>query len=103
MKIKNIITSVIFISIVSSPLYAGNDKGKGKHLPPGLQKKAMHGEALPRGWKKKLAKGGVMDKTVYSQSQVITPLDTSGLVTVRIDGKLVKLVKATREIVEVLE
>ena len=43
-----------------------------------------------------------MDKNVYQQSQVVVPLDSRGLVTIRIEGKLVKLYKATREIVEVL-
>ncbi len=91
---------MILASLIASPVYAKKDKGK--QLPPGLQKKVERGQSLPPGWQKKLAKGEVMDKNVYQQSQVVVPLDSRGLVTIRIEGKLVKLYKATREIVEVL-
>lgn len=107
MKIRHIITFIIFISLTASPLYAKNDKEKGKgkfnQLPPGLQKKAGKGKPLPPGWQKKLARGEIMDNNIYLHSQIVVPLDSRGLVTIRIEGKLVRLYKATREIVEILE
>jgi len=101
MQIKTIVTAVILTGLIISPVYAKNIKNK--QLPPGLQKKANKGVALPPGWQKKLAKGEIMDKAVYQQSKVIVPVDSRGLITVRIEGKLIKLFKATREVVEVLE
>jgi len=103
MSIKNIVILSAVVGLVAGPVYAKNDKDKGGHLPPGLQMKAAQGKPLPPGWQKKLAKGQVMDADVYQQGQVVVPLDSKGLVTVRIEGKLVKLYQATREIVEVLE
>jgi len=103
MKLTNIFTLLILLCIAASPVNAKNDKGKEKNLPPGLQKKSMKGKPLPPGWQKKLAKGEIMDKKVYQQSQIVVPVDKKGLLTVRIEGKLVKLYKATREIVEIIE
>ena len=95
-----VITLIILAGLISSPVYAKKDKDK--QLPPGLQKKVEKGQSLPPGWQKKLAKVEVLDKNIYQQSQVVVPIDSHGLVTIRIEGKLVKLYKATREIVDVL-
>jgi len=100
MKINNIITLIILSGLIAGPVSAKNDKGK--QLPPGLQKKVARGEPLPPGWQKKLAKGEVLDQRVYQQSQIVVPVDSRGLLTIRIDGKLVRLYEATREVVEVL-
>lgn len=101
MKLKALFTLLTLLCIAAFPAHAKNDKGN--QLPPGLQKKAMKGKPLPPGWQKKLAKGKVMDNDVYQQSQVVVPVDKKGLITVRIEGKLVKLLSATKEIVEVLK
>jgi hypothetical protein len=39
----------------------------------------------------------------YSQSQVVIPVDSAGLLTVRVEGKLIKLIEATREIIEIVD
>ena len=84
-----------------SPVYAHNEKPK--KLPYGLQKKLEKGQSLPPGWQKKLIVGSRMDKEVYQQGDIVVPLDSRGLLTIRLEGKLVRLVKATREIVQILE
>jgi hypothetical protein len=103
MKASSIITFILLGCITATPVFAKHEKHKGKHLPPGLQKKAMRGEPLPPGWQKKLARGEIMEKRVFQQSQIVVPIDKKGLITVRIEGKLVRLYQATREIVEVLK
>lgn len=102
MTFSRLFTALMLVSIVSFPVYAKNDKHEGS-LPPGLQKKAAHGEPLPPGWQKKLSKGEIMERRVYERSEIVVPVDKKGLLTVRIEGKLVKLYEATREIVEVLD
>ena len=101
MKITNIITLIILTTLFTGTSFAKNDKTS--QLPPGLQKKAAKGKPLPPGWQKKLAKGEILDKEVYNRSKVVVPVDSRGLLTIRVEGKLVKLYEATREVAEVLE
>ena len=103
MRLKNLLTALVSISFLMSPLYAHNDSKKAKQLPPGLQKKLAKGQSLPPGWQKKLIVGERLDRGIYQQGDVVVPLDSKGLLTIRLEGKLVRLVKATREIVEILE
>lgn len=101
MKIRYIITLIILAGFIATPVCAKQDKSK--QLPPGLQKKAAKGEPLPPGWQKKLVKGEILDQEIYQHRQVVVPVDSQGLLTIRLEGKLVRLFEATREIVEILE
>jgi len=97
MKIKYIIACAVILGLTGTPALAQ------KKLPPGLQKNAERGKPLPPGWAKKLAKGEVLDQEIYQHSKIVVPVDSHGLITVNIEGKLVKLYEATREVVEVLK
>jgi hypothetical protein len=44
-----------------------------------------------------------MEESVYDHSEIVIPVDSKGLLTIRIEGKLVKLIQATREIIEVVD
>ena len=107
MKIKTLFSTIIITllasSLISGNALAKNDKKKDKQLPPGLQKKAASGKALPPGWQKKLAKGEKMDTEVYKHGEIIVPINRHGEITLRVDDKVVRLYKATREIIEVLK
>ena len=74
---------------------------KEKPLPPGLQKKAERGESLPPGWQKKVAVGKTLDLDVYHSGKVIAR-DDKGLVTISVEGGIIKVIENTREIVEIL-
>lgn len=71
-------------------------------LPYGLQKKLQRGQSLPPGWQKKLRVGSVLDPRIYSRGDIVVPLDRHGLMTIRVEGKLIRLYQATREITEIL-
>jgi hypothetical protein len=103
MKQKDIIILAVLLSLFTSPAFAKKEKDKDKPLPQGLQKKLDRGGTLPPGWQKKLVKGTILEQPVYSHSQVVIPIDSKGLLTVRVEGKLIKLIEATREIVEIAE
>lgn len=74
---------------------------KEKSLPPGLQKKSERGQSLPPGWQKKLIVGTILENDIYKHGKMIAT-DNRGFVTISIEGKLIKLIKDTREIVEIL-
>ena len=83
---------------------------KPKHLPPGLAKKVARGEQLPPGWQKKCVVGQIMPVEVYEKTHPIPPELTvklpsppPGTITITIGGKVVRLVKATREILDVFD
>ncbi|MDH5712001.1 MAG: hypothetical protein OEZ15_10120 [Gammaproteobacteria bacterium] len=103
MRINSLFTVLLITglttSLMTAPVFAKNDK----QLPPGLQKKADKGQPLPPGWQKKLAKGEKMDEEVYKQGEIVVPINSHGEITLRVDDKVVRLYKATREIIEVLK
>ena len=100
MKFTRIFALLMAAGLITSPVNAKNDK-QGQ-LPPGLQKKAEQGMPLPPGWQKKVAKGEVLDREIYEHGHIIVPVDSHGLITVRVEDKLLRLHHATREIIDIL-
>jgi hypothetical protein len=83
---------------------------RSKGLPPGLSKKVARGRQLPPGWQKKCTPGEIMPMAVYEQChplppeiQVKLPPTPEPTLTVTIGGKVVRLLKATREILDVFD
>jgi len=118
--------------VVSMPSLAdGRHEGKHKHhSPPGWHKKA-HGHGMPPGWQKRLVKGRRLDADIYRHSYVVVHerdipryrdrdrvivihdhddrryyddrySRRDGLITVQIDDRLIRMVEATHEIVDIL-
>lgn len=100
-KVKSIITIVGLSLSLGGLAYAKNDKEK--KLPPGLQKKVESGKSLPPGWQKKLAVGETLGEEVYEQGKIVTSNSDKGLITISVEGKLIKVIENTREIVEILD
>ena len=103
MSVKFSLLFVLMSSLAVGNAFAKNDKEKSKPLPPGLAKNQMRGKPLPPGWQMKLAKGQVLDQRVVDAGSVVVPLTKEGWLTIRVEGKLIKLMEKTREIVEILE
>ena len=97
--VKIIITSLILTLAFGGLAQAKNDHEKKS--PPGLEKKAHSGKKLPPGWQKKVKVGEPLDKTVYEEAKVVSR-DDKGTETLQVEDKLIKVIKNTREIVEVL-
>ena len=103
MKLNSIITFTLLLCMCSGSVFATKEKNKDKKLPQGLQMKVDRGGVLPPGWQKKLVKGEALEESVYNHSVLVIPLDSKGLLTVRVEGKLIQLVEATREIIEIVD
>lgn len=88
------------LGLIIAPAQA--KKGKNKSLPPGLQKKVARGKSLPPGWQKKLSKGQIIDRDVYGAGKIIVPLDPLGIVTMKIDDKIFRVMEKSRRIVDIL-
>ncbi|WP_295798561.1 hypothetical protein [uncultured Microbulbifer sp.] len=102
MKKHPVMSLVLMATLVSGSGLAVAKPDKSGDLPPGLQKKVNRGGELPPGWKKKLRRGYVLEDAIYNHAVIVHPVDSRGLVTVRIEGELVRLVHATHEIVDIL-
>ncbi|GAA4651368.1 hypothetical protein GCM10023116_36520 [Kistimonas scapharcae] len=102
-KTPVLFTALVLSLSVGGLAHAKNDKEKDKGLPPGLQKKVESGKSLPPGWEKKLEVGGKLDKDLYKQGKVVLTNPDKGTVTLELDGKLVRVLKNTREIVDILD
>lgn len=91
--------------------HGGDSKGKkGKGLPPGLAKKIARGGKLPPGWEAKVVRGQILSVEIFEHAHplpreltVQLPAPPVGTITIAIDGRLVRLFEATREILDVFE
>jgi hypothetical protein len=86
----------------------GGKKDKG--LPPGLAKKVERGGSLPPGWQKKCVRGQTMPMEVFKHCEplpqevlVTLPPPPAGTVIVTIEGKAIRLMQATLEILDVFD
>ncbi len=86
------------------------NKKKRKSLPPGLAKKLARGGTLPPGWQMKVARGEVMDYEVYNNAsplpeELLRKLSTipEGTVLLQVGNKIVKVIKASRKIIDLFE
>jgi len=102
MKQWPIIVSLICGLGMSTVLQAKQDHHHDG-LPPGLQKKVARGEPLPPGWQKKLSRGDRLDQDIYDRGQVVYHDRKDGLLTIRVEGKLIRLMEHTHEIVDILD
>lgn len=89
-------------SYPSSQQYVPSQQQTVSSLPYGLQKKQQRGQSLPPGWQKKLYVGSVLDPRIYNHGDIVVPLDKHGLLTIRVEGKLIRLYQASREITEIM-
>lgn len=90
--------------------YYTEPQGKTKQLPKGLQKKLARGGKLPPGWQKKLARGEVVPSDVWSTHQPLPhdilmrlPPQPSGVITVRVDNQILRVIAATQVLLDVFE
>jgi len=100
LKISTFGLLLLALILIVGPVFAKDDPMN--RLPPGLQKKVMDGKPLPPGWQKKLVKGKTLDREVYRRCYRMTPVDDQGIITVMVDRRVLRLIEATLEIVEII-
>ena len=83
---------------------------KKKHIPYGLYKRyEKTGKGLPPGWEKKLKRGEILDEELYEYCEPAPAYivkrfpKCSECETVIIGDKIVRLIRATKEIIDILE
>jgi hypothetical protein len=81
-----------------------------KGVPPGLAKKVERGGDLPPGWQRKCVPGAVIHPDVYKRCEplpqevvVKLPPPPPDTIVVTIEGRVLRLARATLEILDVFE
>lgn len=97
-----IISAIIAAALASTSLSVLAKNPHGKGLPPGLQKKVNRGGELPPGWQKKLARGHVIDVRVYNAGKIIVPPDPRGILTLKVENRLLRVHKDTLKILKII-
>lgn len=100
---NKLIGALMCLAMASGASLADAKPHKEKPLPPGLQKKLERTGELPPGWQKKLVAGEVLDMDIYRHGRVLARVGDHGHVTLEVEGRVVRLIEATREIIEVLK
>lgn len=98
MNTRSLLAAVIVAVGFSAPAFAKHHGNGG--LPPGLKMNHERGKPLPPGWQKKLKVGHVLDEQVYEHGEVVARRD--GVITIRVDDRLIRLARDTREILDIL-
>ena len=99
MKIRIVTLLVLCFIGVCGNTFANHHKEKS--LPPGLEKNLERGKPLPPGWQEKLVVGDTLGREVFDRGRVIRQRD--GYVTIGVEGKAIRLIENTLEIVEILD
>ncbi len=84
------------------PEPASSEGHKGKSLPPGLQKQVNRGRPLPPGWQDKLQVGQRLDDEIFNHGVIIASEPRLGHISIRVDDRVIRLIAATHEIIDVL-
>lgn len=96
----SVITVAIALAILVVPVHA--KPGHAGSLPPGLEKRLEQGKPLPPGWARKLHEGDVLDERIVDRGEIVVPVDDNGVITLEVEGETLRLIEATREIVDIL-
>jgi len=97
---KKLIVSALVAGLCFNVSLVQSHQDKEKPLPPGLQKKLERGGELPPGWQKKLVVGEYLGDEVYHSARVL--VSDRGETTVEVAGRIIRVIEATREIIEIL-
>jgi len=112
MYLKSTISIFLLAALAIIPAARGHsdNNDESSPVPFGLQKKyqalqkSLNQEHdLPPGWEQKLIVGEYLPENIYTHGAIVVPLDSSGLLTIRIENHVIRLIEATREIAAILE
>lgn len=109
MLIRSLLAVLVFTLTATTAVHAGDDNAKAKTMPPGLQKNVEQGKPLPKGWRKKLAKGEILDAGVYARGKKVSPKDAAKLPKtgageswIQVQNEMIRIHESTRKIIEVI-
>ncbi|TJY61891.1 hypothetical protein E4T66_06475 [Sinimarinibacterium sp. CAU 1509] len=85
-------------------------KAKDKKLNKGMEKRLASGKGLPPGWQKKMSRGDVVPSDIWRYHEPLPssiirrlPPQPEGVVTVRIDNQVVRVIEATHVLLDAFD
>lgn len=100
--INTLLTFILLFGLMENSVDAKKDSEKD--LPPGMQQKLNRGGELPPGWQhKQYQKGEILDRQTCDESFIVEPENRQGIIGIRVGDKVLRVIRSTREIVEVMD
>jgi hypothetical protein len=82
--------------VILTVVYAS--EGEAKRVPPALQKRAE----LPPGWQQKLVIGWPLEEAIFNHGvEIELKNNPPGVITIRVEDRIIRVFKATREVVDI--
>jgi hypothetical protein len=94
--IKMIVVVSLTAGVTLSVVHA--NESESKRAPHVLQKRAE----LPPGWQQKLVIGWPIEEAIFNQGvEIELKNNPTGVITIRVEDRIIRVIKATREIVDI--
>ncbi|MFH0727187.1 MAG: hypothetical protein V2B19_12710 [Pseudomonadota bacterium] len=101
-SMKKIWVMMVLWGLMQYPALAKKDSEND--LPSGLQQKIYRGgEHTSGGLHRQYRKGEILDRQTCDRSAIVEPENQKGVIGIQVEDKVLRVIRSTREIVDIVE